>query len=90
MLEELADVGGAFVILTPTERRWSTLLLGASGGTGAAQSLLLAITSHYGVGASGVMWTNGVGGGVMLALGALCGALVPGDWDRRLTYAGRD
>jgi hypothetical protein len=30
---------------------------------------------------------NGVGGGVMLALGSLSGALIPGDWDRRLTYA---
>jgi hypothetical protein len=34
------------------------------------------------------MWTNGVAGGIVLAVGALCGLLVPGDWDRRLTYAG--
>jgi hypothetical protein len=33
------------------------------------------------------MWINGVGGGAALALGALCGTLIPGDWDRRLTYA---
>jgi hypothetical protein len=33
------------------------------------------------------MWMNGVGGGVLLALGSLSGALIPGDWDRRLTYA---
>lgn len=33
------------------------------------------------------MWINGVGGGIALALGALCSTLVPGDWDRRLTYA---
>jgi hypothetical protein len=39
------------------------------------------------VGTSGVIWMNGVGGGVMLALGSLSGALIPGDWDRRLTYA---
>ena len=68
-------------------RRWSTLLLLAPGGTGAAQSLLPAIASHYGVGTSGVMWMNGVAGGAMLALGSLTGALIPGDWDRRLTYA---
>jgi len=52
---------------------------------GAAQSLLPAVASHYGVGVSGVMWMNGVGGGVMLAVGSLSGALIPGDWDRRLT-----
>jgi len=34
------------------------------------------------------MWVNGAGGGVVLALGALCGTLVPDDWDRRLIYAG--
>lgn len=33
------------------------------------------------------MWINGIGGGVALALGALCSTLVPGNWDRRLTYA---
>ncbi len=70
------------------QRRWGTLLLLAPGGTGAAQSLLPAIASHYGVGAAGVMWMNGVGGGAILAVGALCGALIPGDWDRRMTYAG--
>jgi hypothetical protein len=30
---------------------------------------------------------NGVAGGAMLALGSVTGALVPGNWDRRLTYA---
>src|SRR5262249_14012222 len=39
------------------------------------------------VGGGGVMWINGIGGGVALALGALCSTLVPGNWDRRLTYA---
>lgn len=68
-------------------RRWSTLLLLAPGGTGAAQSLLPAIASHYGVGTSGVMWMNGVAGGAMLALGSLSGALIPSNWDRRLTFA---
>jgi MFS family permease len=69
-------------------RRWSALLLVAPGSTCAAQTLLPALASHYGVGASGVLWTNGVAGGVVLGLGALCSLLIPADWDRRLTYAG--
>ena len=68
-------------------RRWGTLLLLSPCSTGAAQSLLPAIASHYGVGGSGVMWINGLGGGGALALGALASTLVPGTWDRRLTYA---
>jgi MFS transporter, PAT family, beta-lactamase induction signal transducer AmpG len=70
------------------ERRWGTLLLLAPGSTGAAAYLLPAIASHYGVGANGVMWINGLAGGLVVALGALCGAFVPSDWDRRLTYVG--
>ena len=70
------------------ERRWGTLLLVSPAGTGAAQGLLPAIASHYGVGASGVMWANGAIGGGILALGSLSGALIPGNWDRRITYAG--
>jgi hypothetical protein len=76
-----------WAVVRSPQRRWSTLLLIAPGGTGAAQSLLPAVASHYGVGTSGVMWMNGVAGGAMLALGSLSGALIPGDWDRRLTYA---
>jgi len=34
------------------------------------------------------MWTNSLAGGTALAVGASSGALIPGDWDRRLTYAG--
>jgi MFS transporter, PAT family, beta-lactamase induction signal transducer AmpG len=74
------------VMRTP-ERRWSLVLLVAPGGTGAAMFLLPAIASHYGVGATGVTWINGVGGGGMMALGSLCGTLIPGEWDRRLLYA---
>ena len=69
------------------ERRWGSLLLLSPCATGAAQSLLPAIASHYGVGGGGVVWINGIGGSVALALGALCSTLVPGNWDRRLTYA---
>lgn len=67
-------------MLRSPKRRWSVLLLIAPGGTCAAQSLLPALASHYGVGGTGVMWTNGVAGGVVLALGLLSGVLVPGDW----------
>ena len=69
------------------ERRWGSLLLLSPCATGAAQNLLPAIASHYGVGGGGVVWMNGIGGGAALALGALCSTLVPGNWDRRLTYA---
>jgi hypothetical protein len=84
----LAQIGKElWAVVRSPERRWSTLLLLAPGGTGAAQSLLPAVASHYGVGTSGVMWMNGVAGGGMLAMGSLSGALIPGNWDRRLTYA---
>src|SRR5215469_16835049 len=64
-----------------------SLLLLSPCATGAAQSLLPAIAFHYGVGGAGVVWVNGIGGGAALALGALCSTFVPGNWDRRLTYA---
>ncbi len=75
-------------LLASPVRKWSALLLMAPAGTGAAQMLLPAIASHYGVGASGVIWINGLGGGIALALGSLLGALVPSDWDGRIVYAG--
>lgn len=78
---------GLAVLRSPI-RRWSVLLLIAPGSTCAAQFLLPALASHYGVGGRGVMWTNGIAGGGVLSLGSLCGVLIPGDWDRRLTYAG--
>jgi len=34
----------------------------------------------------GVKLINGLGGGAALALGALVTTLMPGTWDRRLTY----
>jgi Major Facilitator Superfamily len=87
--DRLTRIGGEIrtLIRTP-RRRWGAVLLISPSGTGAALGLLPAIASHYGVGAAGVMWVNGAAGGVLLALGALCGTLIPGDWDRRLTYAG--
>jgi len=74
-------------LLRSPERRWGMLLLISPCATGAAQNLLPAIASHYGVGETGVMWINGIGGGAALALGAFCSTLIPTDWDRRLTYA---
>jgi len=85
----LARIASEIRTLIRSPRRlWGAVLLISPAGTGAALSLLPAIASHYDVGAAGVMWVNGAAGGVLLALGALCGTLVPGDWDRRLTYAG--
>ena len=78
----------AVALFRSPQRRWSVLLLVAPGSTCAAQTLLPALASHYGVGATGVLWTNGVAGGVVLGLGALCSVLIPADWDRRITYAG--
>jgi predicted MFS family arabinose efflux permease len=78
----------ALALLRSPRRRWSVLLLVTPGSTCAAQTLLPALASHYGVGANGVLWTNGVAGGIVLALGSLSGALIPADWDRRLTYVG--
>ena len=78
----------AVALFRSPRRRWSVLLLVAPGSTCAAQTLLPALASQYGVGATGVLWTNGVAGGVVLGLGALCSVLIPADWDRRLTYAG--
>ncbi len=76
----------AMQLLRSPARRWSALLLITPCCTGAAQGLLPALASHYGISATGVIWTNGLGGGVVLALGALCAGLVPGSWDRRLVY----
>ncbi len=78
------EVGGVF---KSPFRRWTALLLMAPAGTGAAQILLPAIASHYGVGASGVIWINGLGGGIALGAGSLLGAMVPGNWDGRIVYA---
>jgi MFS transporter, PAT family, beta-lactamase induction signal transducer AmpG len=75
-------------VMRSPRRRWSVLLLIAPGCTCAAQPLLPALASHYGVDANGVLWINGVAGGTVLAAGSLLGLLVPGEWDRRLTYAG--
>lgn len=84
----LGLIGREIWSLARSRRRgWATLLLLSPCSTGAAQSLLPAIASQYGVGAEGVEWINGLGGGVALAAGALLGTVIPGKWDRRLSYA---
>jgi PAT family beta-lactamase induction signal transducer AmpG len=77
----------ALAVARSPKRRWGVLLLIAPGSTCAAFYLLPAIASSYGVGAKGVIWTNGIGGGIVLGLGSLCSVLVLGHWDRRFTYA---
>jgi MFS family permease len=74
-------------VLRSPRRRWGALLLLSPACTCAAQPLLPALASHYGVDANGVLWINGVAGGIVLAAGSLLGVLVPGNWDRRLIYA---
>ena len=75
-------------VLHAPHRRWGVVLLIAPCCTCAAQPLLPALASSFGVDANGVMWTNGIAGGVVLAVGSLLGLLIPATWDRRFTYAG--
>lgn len=77
----------ALAVLRSPKRRWGALLLIAPGSTCAAFNLLPALASSYGVGGTGVLWTNGVAGGIVLGVGSLCSVLIPGKWDRRFTYA---
>jgi len=78
----------ARAVLQSPRRRWSVLLMISPACTCAAQPLLPALASRYGVDAQGLLWNNGVAGGILLAAGSLLGLLVPGEWDRRLTYVG--
>ena len=84
----LATIGKEIWALARSRhRRWGTLLLLSPCATGAAQSLLPAIASHYGVGGSGVMWINGLGGGGALALGALVSTWVFFETQQRQTIS---
>jgi PAT family beta-lactamase induction signal transducer AmpG len=87
--DHLWKVGKELITVFHSRRTvWGLLLLASPVSSGAALNLLPAVASHYGVGAQGVMWVNGMAGGLVLALGSLLATLVPGEWDRRLTYAG--
>jgi MFS family permease len=87
--DHLSKIGKEVVAVLRSRRTlWGVLLLAAPVSSGAAQNLLPAVASFYGVGAEGVLWVNGVAGGLVLALGSLLATLIPAAWDRRLTYAG--
>jgi hypothetical protein len=87
-VEHVGKIGKELLTVFHSRRTvWGLLLLASPVSSGAALNLLPAVASHYGVGAQGVMWVNGMAGGLLLALGSLLATLVPGDWDRRLTYA---
>ena len=89
LLDRLGKIGCELVAVFRSRRTlWGLLLLASPVSSGAALNLLPAVASHYGVGRAGVMWVNGVAGGVVLSLGSLLATLLPGDWDRRVTYAG--
>ncbi|PWU10314.1 MAG: hypothetical protein C5B51_04540 [Terriglobia bacterium] len=86
--DHLRKIGKELFAVLHSRRTLSGLLiLAAPVGSGAALNLLPAVATHYGVGSEGVVWVNGMAGGLILALGSLLATLLPGDWDRRVTYA---
>ena len=63
------------------------LLLLAPPGAGALIGLLPAISPDYHVSGGAVVWINGIGGGLIMAVGCLFGTLVPAATDKRMAYA---
>lgn len=89
LFDRLGKIGRELVdVFRSRSTLWGLLLLASPVSSGAALNLLPAVASHYGVGRAGVMWVNGVAGGLVLSLGSLLATLLPGAWDRRVTYAG--
>src|SRR5581483_10458260 len=89
LIDRLRKIAKELITVFHSRRTlWGLLLLASPVSSGAALNLLPAVASHYGVGGQGVMWVNGMAGGLVLALGSLLATLVPGEWDRRVTYAG--
>lgn len=72
--------------LTP-KNAFGLILLLAPPGAGALIGLLPAIATDYGVSGASVVWINGIGGGLLMALGCLAGGWVPARLDRRIAYA---
>jgi hypothetical protein len=72
--------------LTP-KNFFGLILLLAPPGAGALIGLLPAVSPDYHVSGAAVVWINGIGGGLLMALGCLAGGLVPARWDRRIAYA---
>ena len=62
------------------------LLLLAPPGAGALIGLLPAISPDFHVAGTSGVWINGIGGGLLMAVGCLVGGWVPG-FDRRVAYA---
>ncbi len=88
LADHLRKIGKELLTVFQSRRTLLGLLLLASPvASGAALNLLPAVASHYGVGGQGVMWVNGMAGGLVLASGSLLATLVPGEWDCRLMYA---
>lgn len=89
LVDHLRQIGKELVAAFRSRRTlWGLLLLASPVSSGAALTLLPAVASGYRVGSQGVMWVNGMAGGLVLALGSLLATLLPGEWDRKLTYAG--
>jgi MFS family permease len=63
------------------------ILLLAPPGAGALIGLLPALAPDYHVSGESVVWINGIGGGLLMALGCLAGGWVPARIDRRVAYA---
>ncbi len=63
------------------------ILLLAPPGAGALIGLLPALAPDYHVSGTSVVWINGIGGGLLMALGCLAGGWVPARIDRRVAYA---
>lgn len=84
----LRDVGHELkqTCLTPANA-FGLLLLLAPPGAGALIGLLPAVAQDYHVSGGAVVWINGIGGGLIMALGCLSGVLVPAKLDRRIAYA---
>jgi hypothetical protein len=72
--------------LTP-KNAFGLILLLAPPGAGALIGLLPAIATDYQVSGASVVWINGIGGGLLMALGCLAGGWVPARLDRRIAYA---
>jgi PAT family beta-lactamase induction signal transducer AmpG len=86
-LKELGKIGHELKSTFWTTKNLAGLLLViAPIGTGTAASLFAGMAPDYHVTGEQVGWFNGLGGGILLALGALIGGLAPIRWDRRITY----
>ena len=86
--DHLQQVGHELKVtcLTPANFVGLILLLAPPGG-GALIGLLPAVAQDYHVSGGAVVWINGIGGGLIMAVGCLFGTLVPAATDKRLAYA---